>query len=847
MPHATMKLIPGIDTNKTPALNEAAFSESQLIRFVPDRNNMGLVQKIGGWIDWAGRQILGINELHPWQDNNADDRLAIGADAELSFISSPSKNYTVLTPQVTSDDISINPTTTPTINISTSTVTVAAPAPPDGTPVVFTTTGTLPTPLVAGTTYYSVNSTNTTFQISSTVGGFAIPLSGSQTGTPTLTIPTFLTTSGSSTVTIVDTSLGVQSVTFSNGSPTVVTAGYSPQSGTEVVFIGASLPSGVTAGVKYYAQKLTATTFNLTTSAVAPFTYINTTSTGSGTIYTPDQIRVGYTINLQTPVSISNLLLSGVYNVTSYSSNKYYSIYTISVGTAATATSSTGVLPTFAFSAGFSYITVTEPNHPYIDGSIATFLYPTTANGVTVYGNYVVSNVSSTQYTIFANAAAVATTTVSMNNGAAHIQYFYNIPSAYSAGGYGTGQYGYGGYGQGQTLVYPNAPTITTTDWVICNFGEILVANPEAGPIYYWSPTSSTTTAQLLTTAPLVNHGTLVTMPSRQLVAYGSTLTGIQDPLLVRWSDAGDLNVWQATANNQAGSYRIPEGSTIVGALQGPQQVLIWTDLSLWSMQYVGAPLVFSFNKLADGVGLIGKKAAGVLGNAVYWMSPKRFNVYAGNGAQTINCPVWDRVFQNINLNYVSEIRCATNSIFNEVTWYYPSASSTTNDMYVKYNTDSDQWDYGELDRVAWADQSVLGMPLGATLDGYIYQHEMGYNNGNLPIISSFKTGYMQLNEADNIVFVDQIWPDFKWQTTDGETTSATVYITFWGANYPGDTPTQYGPFLVTQTTQYVSPRIRNRLLAIEVSTSPDGVTAELNTFFRIGALRYRFQLDGRY
>jgi hypothetical protein len=264
-------------------------------------------------------------------------------------------------------------------------------------------------------------------------------------------------------------------------------------------------------------------------------------------------------------------------------------------------------------------------------------------------------------------------------------------------------------------------------------------------------------------------------------------------------------------------------------------------------MQYVGAPLVFSFNKLADGVGLIGKKAAGVLGNAVYWMSPKRFNVYAGNGAQTVNCPVWDRVFQNINLDYVSEIRCATNSIFNEITWYYPSANSTTNDMYVKYNTDNDQWDYGELDRVAWADQSVLGMPLGATLDGYIYQHEMGYNNGSLPIVASFKTGYMQLNEADNLVFIDQIWPDFKWQTTDGQTTSATLYITFYGTDYPGDTPTKYGPFIMTKGREYISPRIRNRLLAIEVSTSPDGITADLNTFFRIGALRYRYQLDGKY
>jgi hypothetical protein len=435
-----------------------------------------------------------------------------------------------------------------------------------------------------------------------------------------------------------------------------------------------------------------------------------------------------------------------------------------------------------------------------------------------------------------------------MNSGNAHFVYYYNIPSLYQSGGYGSGLYGSGGYGIGTIVSYPTATQISgVADWTITNFGEILLANPQGGPIYYWSPTNNTYTAQLIETAPYANYGIFVAMPSRQLVAYGSTSTGVLDPLLIRWSDAEDATVWNAAANNLAGSYRIPEGSLIVGAIQGPQQILIWTDLALWSMQFVGGTEVWGFNKLADGVGLISKKAVGLLGGAVYWMSPKNLNVWSGGTPQTIPCPVWDQVFQNLNPNFLPLIRCATNSIFNEVTWFYPSASSSVNDSYVKFNTSTQQLDYGLLGRTAWVDQSVLGPPIGAGSNNKIYQHEIGYNDDQSPMVSTFQTGYMQLNEADNLVFVDQIWPDFKWHTVSETTTPATVYLTFYGADYPGDTPTVYGPYAMTQSTQYLSVRIRNRLLAIGFSTANEAGVAALDTFFRIGAVRYRLQPDGKF
>ena len=909
MPHATMKLIPGIDTNKTPALNEAAFSASQLVRFVPDRNGMGLIQKMGGWQSWSTVQFPLATELHAWEDLASVQRLAVGDDAGVYYMPATSpNNATNITPQVVSGN---SPLTGQTATFASSTITVAL-SPPNFAPVYFTTTGALPTGITAGTIYYVTNATATTFQIAATPTGSAITLSGTPSGTNTVYIQSVITSSGSSTVTITDVGTGVQTVTFASNIVTVGTTagggtGIVPSLGAQMTFYGASLPSGVTAGTTYYIVSPTTNTYQLSATlngAVLSF------GTGSGTQYQPNAFQIGYSVNFKTPVSVGGILLSGLYYITglggiSPSLSSYFNTYTISAASAATASTypsgtAIPVLPTFLLTPNSSNVTVTEPNNPYQNGYTATFLTPTTYGGVTISGSYIVSNWQTNgTYTIVTSTASTVSspTTVPMNTGDIAFQYTFNIPSASTPGGYGTGGYGQNGYGIGAILTFPTAATITTNDWSIVNFGETLIINPLDGAIYYWSPSLNTQTAYLTNTAPQVNHGVFVAMPARQLVAYGSTATGIQDPLLVAWSDAGDFTTWIAASNNQAGSYRIPEGSRIVAALQGPQQALIWTDLAIWAMQYVGPPNVYGFNKIADGVGAISKKCVGVMEGVVYWMSPNKFMSLTGNGPTPVMCPIWDIIFQNINTNLYESIRCACNSTFGEVSWFYPSLTNypvtgltvgvsytisavgttnftligaannnvgttftataagtgtgtvnvTENDSYVKYNIFTQQWDYGILDRLAWIDQSVLGPPIGVSANGTIYQHEIGYDAGTSPMISSFQTGYMQLNEADNLIFIDQIWPDFKWNIADGNLTPATLYITFYGTNYPGDTPIPYGPYTITQSTEYLSVRIRNRLLSFSVSTSPDGTNAASNIFYRIGAVRYRYQLDGRF
>jgi hypothetical protein len=346
--------------------------------------------------------------------------------------------------------------------------------------------------------------------------------------------------------------------------------------------------------------------------------------------------------------------------------------------------------------------------------------------------------------------------------------------------------------------------------------------------------------ATIMPFAPVLNSGMFVAMPQRQIVAWGSTFNGIADPLLIRWCDIGNYNIWLGTVSNQAGSYRIPKGSTIVQCIQGPQQGLIWTDLAIWAMQYVSLPYVYQFNELGNGCGLIGRKAAGSINGIVYWMSQSSFFRLAGSGVEPVACPIWDVIFQDLDTTQLDKIRFAANSRFGEVSWYYPTKGTGEIDAYVKYNILLNQWDFGTLQRTAWINQSVLGPPIGADSSGFIYQHEVSQNADGQPMNSSFQTGYFTLAEGDVKTFIDQVWPDMKWGYYNG-TQGANVLMTFYVTDYPGATPIAYGPFTLTQATEYITPRFRGRLVSIKIESN------DIDSFWRIGNIRYRFQPDGKF
>jgi hypothetical protein len=258
-------------------------------------------------------------------------------------------------------------------------------------------------------------------------------------------------------------------------------------------------------------------------------------------------------------------------------------------------------------------------------------------------------------------------------------------------------------------------------------------------------------------------------------------------------------------------------------------------------MQYAGPPYVYQFNEIGTGCGLIGRKAATSMGGTIYWMGQSQFYKLAGGGVEPIRCPIWDVIFQDLDRNNLDKIRIAANSRFGEIAWYYPTNSNGGEvSHYVKYNVNLDQWDFGELGRTAWINESVLGPPIGAAPDTYIYQHETSTDADGQPMVSSFQTGYFVMTEADYKMFVDQVWPDFKWGYYGG-TQNANILLTFYVTDYPGETPTAYGPYTLTQATKYITPRFRGRLVSIKVESN------DIGSFWRIGNTRYRFQQDGRY
>ena len=233
----------------------------------------------------------------------------------------------------------------------------------------------------------------------------------------------------------------------------------------------------------------------------------------------------------------------------------------------------------------------------------------------------------------------------------------------------------------------------------------------------------------------------------------------------MRWCDVNNFNQWFDLPTNQAGTFRLPRGSKIVGGLQGPQQGLLWTDLAIWSMQYKGLPGVWGFNEIATGCGLISRKAAAAANGVVYWMGPTQLYSLTSEGVQPLACPVWDVAFQDMDLANVSKIRVAVNSRFNEIAWYIPTlGGGGENTTFLKYNYALGWWDVGLLSRSAWIDQSVLGPPIGADPGRLlVYQHETSNDADGAPLVSSFNTGDFTLSEGDQMTFLDELWPDARY------------------------------------------------------------------------------------
>jgi hypothetical protein len=401
------------------------------------------------------------------------------------------------------------------------------------------------------------------------------------------------------------------------------------------------------------------------------------------------------------------------------------------------------------------------------------------------------------------------------------------------------------------------------------NFGETLIAQPEGLGFFQWAPDSGYLVAQPIPQAPQAATGFFLAMPQQQLVAYGAS-TGrspVRDPMLVRWCDNADYTDWVADVSNQAGSYRLTRGSKIVGGIQAPMQAMLWTDIGFWLMTYIGYPDVWGFSEIAQECGLIAKKAVGVSGGQVFWMSRDRFWTFAGGQVQPLPCEIWDAVFQNLNLNLLDHIRCSANTGFDEIMWFYPSAATALpgalqeNDSFVKLNRVTGEWDYGTPIDVYggdasgglmisdWIDNNVFGHPISAMTQSsgtqsQLMWQEMARDADVEPMHWWFRTGLFLLSEGEDFIFVDRCRPDFTWRKfADQTTVSAQISITLYAqddSDNPSKPPSVYGPFLVTDSSGAFDPRARGRYFSFKVEGE------DLGSFARLGAMKFRFSPDGR-
>lgn len=831
MPHNSFKLLPGVDQNKTPTLNEAAISESQLIRFIPDRTLGGLVQKLGGWTKFFPNTIGStIRALWAWKDTNAYSYLAVGAEGASPIpVTGASGNGVTATLTYAG----------PFIFRTGNGITVYGVGPSDYNGQFTVTASTSSSVSFASTTAFSPKSATGASGDGSTAtitfsGSYVFDIGGeiSVSGmVPSAYNGQYVVTSSSAGS--VSFSSAASSAYVSGGVISYVPSGY-------ILGGGGTLQVIESGGANDITPQKTTVNVAVSVSTTSGSNVVTITDTGRNA----DDYDV---VDIQTQISVGGLVLFGQYQTSNPggSANTYTILATNVLGEPqyATATVTTsGSVAEYDTTNGSNFVDVTLANHGYFVGSTYTALVATSLGGVTLYGNYIVIEItSSSVFVISASTAATATTSAFQNSSNAHYVYYNGLGPIPAGSGYGIGGYGEGGYGTGTAPTAGTGTPINATDWTLDNWGEVLISSPVNGPIYKWSPTSGDQTALIIPNAPSVNDGCFVAMPQRQIIAWGSTFTGVKDPLLIRWCDVNDYDQWIGLITNQAGSYRIPKGSRVVQCIQGPQQGLVWTDLAIWSMQYAGPPYVYQFNELGTGCGLIGRRAAAPLGGVVYWMGQSQFYRLAGSGVEPIACPVWDVIFQDLDENNLDKIRVAPNSRFGEITWYYPTMSNGGEvSHYVKFNTILNQWDFGVLSRTAWINESVLGPPIGAAPNTYIYQHETSPDADGTAMVSSFQTGYFVLTEADVKMFVDQVWPDMKWGYYGG-VQNANVLLTFFVADYPGDTPITYGPFNLTEATKFITPRFRGRLVSIKIESS------DIGSWWRLGNIRYRFQPDGKY
>jgi hypothetical protein len=527
---------------------------------------------------------------------------------------------------------------------------------------------------------------------------------------------------------------------------------------------------------------------------------------------------------------------------------------------------------------GSTTVVVNDAGHGAQDGDFVTISGVVGAiNGIpaaSLNREFKLVYINSSSYSITVNAPATSSGTT----GAATLTYqistgsdIYTVGVGWGAGGWGGSTSGFPSTGWGIPAPAGVGVGIQLRLWSQDNYGQDLIINPRGGALYLWKVNanpliydravllSSTSPAPYTTDVdcPTVANAVAISDASRFVIAFGCNDYGsaIQDPLLIRWSDQENYALWSPAVTNQAGSYRLSTGSSIVAHQQARQEILVWTDAALYSMQYLGPPYVWGFQILADNISIAGPNAHATAANITYWMGLDKFYMYSGR-VETLACPLRQYIFGDINLEQQYQFFAGTNEGFNEVWWFYCSANSTTIDRYVIYNHLERIWSYGNLARTAWLDTPLRSYPSATGYGGQLIYHENGVDDGTTnppsPISSYIQSADMDIGDGHAYGFVWRMLPDI---TFDGSTVN-NPSVTFTmrprqnpGANYgPAPDPTVTSAqnyqaqrnYTVQQYTQIVYTRVRGRQMAFRVSSEGLGVQ------WQLGVPRIDVRPDGK-
>jgi hypothetical protein len=470
-----------------------------------------------------------------------------------------------------------------------------------------------------------------------------------------------------------------------------------------------------------------------------------------------------------------------------------------------------------------------------------------------------VSTIESITTTTGLNETFVFANTSDSNNGGGSSVGAYQInvglDTSLLGTGWGASVWGRNTWGSAANVLAAGA---TLRMWSHDNFGQDLLMNVRDGGIYYHKKTTGLSSRAIALntvvghqSTPTVARQILVSDKDRHIIAFGcdpETNLGTQDPLLIRFSSQESLTEWAAETTNTAGDLRIGSGSEIVLAVETRQQILVFTDVSLHAMQFLGPPFVFGINTISENITTAGPLCAIAVNDNVFWMGKEEFYIYAGT-VNKLPCTVKEYVFSNFNYSQTEKVVASNNSSFSEIWWFYPSAVSEENDRYVVFNYEQNIWYYGTLDRTIWIDRGIDAFPIAASPDHYLYDHESGLDDGStLPsqsINSYIESSQINMGNGDKFSSVSRLIPDITFRSSTA--TSPTATFTLSARNYPGglylqteaEPVTKIVSASVEQFTNQINTRLRGRSFNLKVENNA------LETTWRLGTPRVEIRSDG--